>query len=687
MSDSDGFFNRELSFLDFNRRVLLLACDPKMPLLERLNYLCISSSNLDEFFEVRVAGLQQRLAGKLAHRNPDQLSPRQQLFEISKKAKRQVSYQYRLLNQSLLPSLREQGIEFITPEHNWSTRIDRWASDYFVEELLPLLSPLGLDRAHPFPLLMNKSLNFIVSLTGKDAFGREASLAVLRAPRSLPRLIRVPEQYGEGDQIVLLSTMIEQNIEKLFPGLRVQGAYQFRVTRNSDLFLHDEDAEDLRQALLDELSTRNFGEAVRLEVDTACPPHIVEFLLQEFRLQPQDLYTCDGPVNLNRLQSLPSMVNRPDLLFQPFISHTPKSLGRDRDLFARIRQGDVLLHYPYESSSPVVNLLRQAARDENVLAIKQTLYRTGSESVYVDALLEAAANGKDVTAIIELRARFDEEANIELANRLQREGVQVVYGVVGIKAHAKMILIVRREDGRLRRYAQVSTGNYHTRISRLYTDVSLLTINEEITADVQGLFNQISGLGRVSDMQRCLYSPFTLHNSLLDLIEHQMARAKAGKPCGIKARMNSLSEARIVRALYSASQAGVRIQLLVRGICILRPGIEGLSENISVCSVVGRFLEHSRVFAFGADGEEKVYLSSADMMPRNMFHRVELAVPVLDPALRRRIVRETLDNYLQDNLYSWELLGSGRYRRKRRDDQPYSAQAYLLDKLNTSKSG
>jgi polyphosphate kinase len=686
MSDSDGFFNRELSFLDFNRRVLLLACDPKMPLLERLNYLCISSSNLDEFFEVRVAGLQQRLAGKLAHRNPDQLSPRQQLVEISKKAKRQVRYQYRLLNYCLLPALSDQGIEFITPDNHWSAAIDKWAGEYFVEELLPLLSPLGLDRAHPFPLLMNKSLNFIISLTGKDAFGREASLAVLRAPRSLPRLIRVPEKYGDGDQFVLLSTMIERNIDKLFPGLRVEGAYQFRVTRNSDLFLQDEDAEDLRQALLDELSTRNFGEAVRLEVDNACPPVIVEFLLQEFRLQPQDLYTCDGPVNLNRLQSLPTMVNRPDLLFQPFISHTPKSLGRDRDIFARIRQGDVMLHYPYESSSPVVNLLRQAARDENVLAIKQTLYRTGTESVYVDALLEAAANGKDVTAIIELRARFDEEANIELANRLQREGVQVVYGVVGIKAHAKMILIVRREEGRLRRYAQVSTGNYHTRISRLYTDVSLLTINEEITADIQGLFNQISGLGRVSEMQCCLYSPFTLHASLIELIEEQAKLAKAGKPCGIKARMNSLSEARIVRALYSASQAGVPIQLLVRGICILRPGLSGLSENISVVSVVGRFLEHSRVFAFGADGKEKVFLSSADMMPRNMFHRVELAVPVLAPALRRRIVKETLNYYLRDNQCSWELLSNGRYRRRRSDGERYSAQQYLLDKLNTSKS-
>ncbi len=683
--DPKSYINRELSFLEFNRRVLLLAFDEQIPLLERLRYLCICSSNLDEFFEVRVAGLQQQLAGRFAGTGPDKLTPEEQLTKIAKSAKFQVKHQYRLLNRRLLPALQKSGVEFLSPGSGWTPGIIAWATDYFDRELLPVLSPLGLDRAHPFPLLMNKSLNFIVNLKGKDAFGRDTSLAVVRAPRSLPRIIRVPAEFGRGDKFVFLSTMIEQNIERLFHGLRVEGTYQFRVTRNSDLYLEDEDAADLRLALQDELSTRNFGEAVRLEVDAGCPDSIVQFLLQEFRLRARDLFCCDGPVNLSRLQSLPDMVERPDLEFPAFVSRTPKSLAADRDLFARIRRADVLLHYPYESSSPVVNLLRKAARDEKVLAIKQTLYRTGTESVYVDALLEAAANGKDVTVVIELRARFDEEANIELARRLQREGVQVVYGVVGIKAHAKMTLIVRREDDRLIRYANVSTGNYHTRTARVYTDISLLTIDEGITHDVQNVFNQLSGLGKVPQMQACLHSPFTLHKTLMRLIEEQADLASAGKPSGIKARMNSLSEAKLVRALYRASQAGVKVQLVVRGICILKPGIKGVSDNISVCSVVGRFLEHSRVFAFGADGKEQVYLSSADWMPRNMFHRVELAVPVIDAKLRARVISETLTQHLEDNRFSWELLSSGKYRRKRVPGERFSVQQNLLKVLNLDK--
>ncbi|OED38684.1 RNA degradosome polyphosphate kinase [Chromatiales bacterium (ex Bugula neritina AB1)] len=683
--DPQSYFNRELSFLAFNRRVLLLAFDDEIPLLERLRYLCICSSNLDEFFEVRVAGLQQQLQGRFAGTGPDKLTPEEQLSRISKSARFQVRHQYRLLNRRLLPALKKNGIEFLAPGAGWTPGVIEWATHYFITELLPVLSPLGLDRAHPFPLLMNKSLNFIVKLSGKDAFGRDTSLAVVRAPRSLPRIIRVPSEFGNGDKFVFLSTMIEENIERLFPGLKVEGTYQFRVTRNSDLYLEDEDAADLRLALQDELSTRNFGEAVRLEVDSECPDSIVQFLLREFRLQPRDLFSCDGPVNLSRLQSLPERVDRPDLEFLTFVSHTPKSLGANRDLFSRIRRADVMLHYPYESSSPVVNLLRKAARDKQVLAIKQTLYRTGTESVYVDALLEAAANGKDVTVVIELRARFDEEANIELARRLQREGVQVVYGVVGIKAHAKMTLIVRREQDRLIRYANVATGNYHTRTARVYTDISLLTADENITVDVQNVFNQLSGLGKVPKMQSCLHSPFNLHKKLMHMIEEQTALAAAGKPCGIKARMNSLSEAKLVRALYRASQAGVQVQLLVRGICILKPGIEGLSENISVCSVVGRFLEHSRVFAFGPEGKEKVYISSADWMPRNMFNRVELAVPVVEPKLRSRVISETLNQHLADNRFSWELLPTGRYRRKRAQEERFSVQENLLQVLNLDK--
>jgi polyphosphate kinase len=685
MRDENLFLNRELSFLEFNRRVLLLAYDARQPLLERLQYLCICSSNLDEFFEVRVAGLQQQAKGRIVSAGSDSLKPERQLDLIAAKVHYQVRHHYRLLNNQLLPALRDEGIHFVSPDEGWSNEIDEWARAYFKRELLPVLSPLGLDRAHPFPLLMNKGLNFAIALAGKDAFGREASLAVVRAPRSLPRLIAVPGSSNEARRFVLLSTMIERNAKSLFPGLKVTGAFQFRVTRNSDLFLEDEDSADLRQALQDELSTRNYGDAVRLEVDVECPEDIVKFLLDEFRLSRRDLYVCNGPVNLNRLQSLPGMVDRPDLQFPVFISHTPRQLVGENVLFKRIRQQDILLHYPYESSSPVVNLLRSAARDPDVLAIKQTLYRTGTESVYVDALLEAAVQGKDVTVIIELRARFDEEANIELATRLQQEGVQVVYGVVGKKAHAKMTLIVRREAGRIVRYVNISTGNYHTRTARRYTDLSLLTSNKKITQDVQDIFNQISGLGKVSKLRQCLYSPFTLHKGVLRLIAEQRDLAASGKPAGIRARMNSLSEVKIIEALYEASQAGVPIRLIVRGICTLRPGIRGVSENITVSSVVGRFLEHSRVMAFGPVGQEQVYISSADWMPRNMFNRVEIAVPVLDEKLRDRVIDETLDQYLLENQHSWELMENGRYRRRRCDQKKHSAQETLLHKLNLSR--
>jgi polyphosphate kinase len=684
-SAPEYFNNRETSFIEFNSRVLALAHDPDVPLLERLRYLCICSNNLDEFFEIRVAGLQQRLRNDGGPTGPDNLSPAEQLQRIGVKVQ-QHKQQYKLLNQELLPTLEDNRICFLSPEH-WSDKAAQWARDFFDDEMLPILSPQGLDPAHPFPLLTNKSLNFVVSLEGKDAFGRDTSLAVVRAPRSLHRIIPVPiDEPGYDHVFVLLSTMIQHNMGRLFPGLKTTGVYQFRVTRNSDLYLDDDEASDLRVALQDELGGRNFGQAVRLEVGNDCPADIVDFLLREFELGSRDLYLCNGPVNLNRLQNLPDLIDRPDLKFKHFISRTPTGMRAGEDLFAAIRRRDCLLHYPYESSGPVVNLLRAAARDDDVLAIKQTLYRTGTESVYVDALIEAAANGKDVTVVIELRARFDEEANIELSTRLQQEGVQVVYGVVGFKTHSKLMLIVRREAGKLVRYGHIATGNYHTRTARAYTDLGLLTFNRQITGDIQKIFNQLSGLGKVANLKKALHAPFTMHDRMIDMIERQARLAGNGKPCGIKARMNSLTEPALISALYRASCAGVPIRLLVRGICALRPGLKSVSENITVVSVLGRFLEHSRVFAFGPDGEEDVYISSADWMSRNMFHRVEVAVPILDDELRRRVVRESLDYYFSDNRFCWQLNAEGKYKRRKVDGESFSAQMTLLEKLNRSKT-
>ena len=665
--------------MEFNHRVLALARERNIPLLERLFYLCICSSNLDEFFEVRVAGLQKQSNSGAVGSGPDCLTPDEQLDRISAKAHRMVRQQYKVLNNELLPALEAVGISF-PPTQRWSGKINEWARSFFDRELLPVLSPLGLDPAHPFPQLTNKSLNFIVSLKGKDAFGRDTSLAVVRAPRSLPRIIPVPDDLSDGrTQFVLLSTMIQHNMPRLFPGLEMQGVYQFRVTRNSDLYLADDDVADLRLALQDGLNARDYGKAVRLEVGDDCPENIIEFLLLQFKLGPGDLYICHGPVNLNRLQKLPQLVERSDLKYPPHKPANDPIAGIHKNCFSELRKRDLLFHYPYQSSDPIVSLLRAAAHDKKVLAIKQTLYRTGTDSAYADALIEAAHRGKDVTVIIELRARFDEQANIALATRLQRAGVQVVYGVVGYKTHAKMILIVRREKGVLARYAHIATGNYHTGTACAYTDISLLTHDKSITSDVQKIFNQLTGLGKMAKMKKMLHAPFTMRESIVGLIDQQAALAEAGKPAAIKARMNALNEPIIIQALYRASNAGVDIKLLVRGICSLRPGVKGVSENIQVFSVVGRFLEHSRIYAFGPSGEEQVFLSSADWMPRNMLHRVEVAVPVLDEQLRQRVVQESLDYYFADNQLCWLLQSNGRYKRRKVLSEPFSAQQSLIN--------
>ncbi|MDE2089127.1 MAG: polyphosphate kinase 1, partial [Gammaproteobacteria bacterium] len=642
LKQSDLYINRELGLLAFHRRVLELAEDEGVPLLERLRFLCISSTNLDEFFEIRVAGLKQQVALGSAQCGPDNLTPREALSRISVEARRLVDEQYRVLNEVLIPALAAQDIRFVRRTH-WTPKQAEWVRRHFLNELLPVLSPLGLDPAHPFPRVLNKSLNFIVSLEGKDAFGRDSGVAVVQAPRSLPRLIRMPREYAKGPyDFVFLSSIIHAHVGDLFPGMKVTGCYQFRVTRNSDLFIDEEEVDDLLGALRGELPARHYGDAVRLEVADNCTPEMADFLLRQFKLDAGDRYQVNGPVNLNRLLAIHDLAERPDLKFPPFVPRLPAALAHGADLFAVIRRGDVVLHHPYESFAPVVDFVRQAAADPQVLAIKQTLYRTGPDSAVVDVLVSAARAGKEVTVVIELRARFDEEANIALATRLQEAGAHVVYGVVGYKTHAKMILVVRREGWRLRRYVHLATGNYHAHTARLYTDYGLFTCDKAVGEDVHKLFQQLTGLGRVTKLKKLLQSPFTLHKALLGKIAREAEHARAGRPARIMARMNALVEPQVVQALYQASQAGVKIDLIVRGICCLRPGINGVSENIRVRSIVGRFLEHSRVYYFENGGDNEVLCSSADWMERNFFRRVEVCFPIEDQDLSRRVVRETL---------------------------------------------
>ncbi|MFA6986486.1 MAG: polyphosphate kinase 1 [Arenimonas sp.] len=678
--DGDLFLNRELSQLEFNFRVLAQAEDARMPLLERLRYLCIACTNLDEFFEVRVATVLTALEFG-APLLPDRMDPQVALDKLHKLAGKLVEDQYRLWNETLRPALNQAGIRVLNRD-SWNAKQRRWLQKYFHNEVLPVLSPLGLDPAHPFPRILNKSLNVVVVLEGKDAFGRKGGMAIVRAPRSLPRIIQLPEEVSGGKHdFVFLSAVLTTFVDDLFPGMKVKGAYQFRVTRNSELFVDEEEVENLASALKNELLSRGFRPAVRLEIADNCPKSIVKILLQNFDLKQNAVYRINGPVNLNRVIQVYDRSNRPDLKFPPF-----KAAQADIDEempFDTLREHDVLLHHPYESFSSVLDLLQCAASDPNVLAIKQTLYRTGKDSKIIEHLITAARNGKDVTVVVELRARFDEEANLNLADRLQEAGVQVMYGVVGHKTHAKMMLIVRREGKTLRRYVHLGTGNYHAGTARLYTDIGLMTSNSEIATDVHGLFQQLSGLAPAMKLKRLMASPFTLHKGLLSKIEREAKLARAGKRGHIIAKMNALNEAGVIRALYEASQAGVKIELIVRGACCLRPGVPGLSENISVRSVVGRFLEHSRVYWFRNHDRPEIFCSSADWMERNLLRRVETCFPILDPVLATRVFDEELANYLQDNEQAWQLHSDGSYSRvlPEGDDLPYSAQGTLLAKL------
>ena len=681
LDDTSLYIHRELSQLQFNIRVLDMALDESYPLLERLKFLLIFSSNLDEFFEIRVAGLKKQVNFAREQAGADGLQPHQALARIGEVVHEQVTRQYSILHDVLLPELAKQQVRFIR-RRQWNTKIKAWVRRYFREEIAPIMTPIGLDPTHPFPLLVNKSLNFIVELEGVDAFGRDSGLAILPAPRLLPRLIRIPEEVGgAGDNFVFLSSMIHAHADDLFHGMSVKGCYQFRLTRNADLAL-DEDVEDLARALRGELLSRRYGDAVRLEVADNCPANLSNYLLRQFNLSEGELYKVNGPVNLTRLFSITGLDGHPDLQYTPFTPSIPKPLQNAENIFNVVAKQDILLLHPYESFTPVVDLLRQAAKDPHVLAIKQTLYRSGANSEIVDALVEAARNGKEVTAVIELRARFDEESNLHLAGRLQQAGAVVIYGVVGFKTHAKMMLIMRRENGELVRYAHLGTGNYHAGNARLYTDYSLLTADAALGEDVSKLFSQLIGMGKTQRMKKLLHAPFTLKKTLLDLIARETQTASEGKPAHIIIKVNSLTDPKMIKALYKASQAGVKIELIVRGMCCLRPGIPGVSHNIQVRSIIGRFLEHSRVYYFLAGGEEQLFLASADWMERNLDRRVETCFPVEGKKLKLRVKKE-LETYLADNTGSWILQPDGRYLRNTPSGNahPRNSQMILLERL------
>lgn len=661
------FLNRELSLLQFNKRVLAMAEDDTTPLLERLRYLCIVGSNLDEFFEIRVSSLKEQMRLFPILRGPDGLTAGQAFEQVQEVVHKLVHKMYTLLNSDVLPKLRAEGI-YSHPPAEWNEAQTTWAHELFVRDVMPLLTPIGLDPAHPFPRVLNKSLNFMVTLSGDDAFGRKATIAVVQAPRALPRLIRMPSAVsGLPHSFILLTSFLRAFAGELFPGMTAHGVFQWRVTRNSDLFVDEEEVTNLRLALQGELSQRNFGSAVRLEIDQLTPPNIEELLQREFNLSSADTYRVQGPANIARLMQVCNEVDRPDLLFPKYKGSIPKIFEKQSHrphlMFEEIAAADRLVHHPYQSFQPIIDFLTAAAIDPDVMAIKQTIYRTGEDSELMRLLVAAAKAGKEVTVVVELMARFDEQTNINWASRLEEVGAHVIYGVVGHKTHAKMLLLLRRENGRIRRYAHLGTGNYHPRTASLYTDFGLFTANPDLCEDMDKVFAQLTGLGARRQLKLLLQSPFNMHDTVMSLIRAETKAAQAGKKSRIMVKMNSLIESEVIEALYEASQAGVSIDLIVRGLCTLRPGVKGLSENIRVRSIIGQFLEHARVLYFYAAGEERVYLSSADWMDRNFFRRVEVAFPVLDPKLKKRVIDESFTFALRDNQRAWLQQPDGQYER------------------------
>lgn len=677
--------NRELSLLKFNERVLAMAESRSTPLLERLRYLCIVSSNLDEFFEIRISSLKEQQRQNSSLVGDDGFTPAEAFERVQLAAHSLVERQNFLLTAQILPKLMAEGIGLLEPPA-WTEALREWAHATFLRDVMPMLTPIGLDPAHPFPRVYNKSLNFIVSLAGQDAFGRRASIAIVQAPRALPRVIKVPPEIaGIADGYMLLTALISEYVGELFPGLEVKGCHQWRVTRNSDLFVDEEEITNLRQALQGELSQRNFGAAVRLEIDHLMPVDLASFLQGEFSLEPRDTYRVSGPVNLSRLMQLCNAVERPDLIFPDYRPRVPAPFDevsdRPDELFAAIAQRDRLLHHPYQSFQPVISFLTAAASDPSVVAIKQTIYRTGEDSELMRLLLAAAKAGKEVTVVVELMARFDEQTNINWAAKLEAVGAHVSYGVVAHKTHAKMVLVLRREEGRIRRYGHLGTGNYHLRTSKLYTDFGLLTADQKLCEDMDKVFSLLTGLGARRPLKMLLQSPFTLHETMVAMIRAEAVNARAGKKARVMAKMNSLLEPIVIDELYKASQAGVKIDLIVRGACALRAGVTGLSENIRVRSIIGRFLEHSRVFYFYNDGQEDVYLASADWMDRNFFRRVEVGFPVLDKSLKKRVIAEAFTYALRDNQLAWRAQPDGSYVKVKSRGAPFNMHHYLMQLL------
>jgi polyphosphate kinase 1 len=663
MHEQNRILCRELSLLEFNRRVLAQAEDKNVPLLERLRFLCIVSSNLDEFFEVRMAWLKREDKLHPRRKLDNGKMPSETIADVTKAARSLIQHQYDLFNNVLQPELAQEGI-FFYRRRNWTDTQKKWIEDYFDRELLPILTPIGLDPSHPFPRPLNKSLNFAVELDGTDAFGRPSGMAIVQAPRILPRVVPLPAELCEGGSgFVFLSSILHAHVGKLFPGMTVKGCHQFRLTRDSDLTVDEEDLKNLRAAIQNELHDREYGDGVRLEVADTCPAYIHDFLLSQFRLTAAELYQVKGPVNLVRLNAVPDLVDRPDLKFPPHTQGRLKALGKNGSIFKLIRRAPILLHHPYQSFDPVVHMIREAAADPAVLAVKMTIYRTGSNSELVRALMKAALAGKQVTVVVELMARFDEANNVNWAQQLENAGAHVVYGVFGYKVHAKMALVIRREDGVLKRYAHLGTGNYHQGTSRIYTDFGIITDDDQITADVNTLFMEITGLGKPGRLNKLYQSPFTLHKMVINRIRQETAHAKAGKPARITAKMNSLIEPSVIDALYQASAAGVQVDLIVRGMCTLRPGVKGLSENIRVRSIVGRQLEHSRIYCFHNNGADDTFISSADWMGRNFFRRIEVATPVTTPTLKKRVIHEGLTMALDDNTHAWLMQPDGSYIR------------------------
>ncbi len=670
------FLDRELSVLAFNRRVLAQAENPDIPILERLRFLCIVSSNLDEFFEVRIASL---LARQIDEPDSDHSALNESLQRISVECHRLVDRQYEILNSEVLPRLAARGFRLL---HNKDRNDEQraWVKSFFESQIRPILTPIVLDPAHPFPQVANKSLNFIVSLSGKDAFGRGSAIAIVRAPRVLPRVIRIPDEIcGHGVAFCLLSSVIQAHLADLFPQREVLAFSQFRVTRDSDLWIDEDEVKNLRQALRGELQSRQFGAAVRLEVSRNCPEDLTQLLLDQFAMNPNQLYRVNGPVNMVRLGEIMAHAKNPALYYPAFLP-VPAIISDHTNIFSTLQNHDILLHHPFQSFQTVIDFIRAAAHDPDVVVVKQSIYRVGVDSDMMEALITAARMGKEVTVIVELKARFDEEQNINWAERLEEAGAQVIYGVMGLKTHAKLALVIRREQSELRYYAHLGTGNYHPSTAKIYTDFGLLTANQEVAAEVNEVFIHLTSLTRPKKLNFLWLGPFSLQSEIIKSIRNEIRIARQGRPAEIIAKMNALVDESVIRTLYEASSAGVKIELIVRGACSLKPGVPGLSENIRVRSIIGRFLEHTRIYYFRNDLAHDVYLSSGDWMARNLFRRIEVAFPVVDKALKKRVISEGLRPYLKDNTNAWELEPSGQYRRRkpRGKQAAFAAQQHLM---------